>query len=68
MALVIDGKLLYLKMIKGESSTIYIKLKSRFDALLKQPKDQTSIIKKKTDIVDLVLEMGLDAAMEYYTL
>lgn len=36
MFLVIEGKLLYLKMIKGETNTTYLKLKSRFDKLVKK--------------------------------
>jgi hypothetical protein len=33
MFMVIEGKLLYLKMVKGETNTTYLKLKSRFDRL-----------------------------------
>lgn len=33
MALVLSGKLLYLKMVKGENDGTYIKLNSRFEAL-----------------------------------
>ncbi len=33
MLMVIEGKLLYLKMIKGETNTTYLKLKTRFDRL-----------------------------------
>ncbi|MEO9893098.1 reverse transcriptase domain-containing protein [Aurantibacter sp.] len=35
MFLVIEGKLLYLKMIKGDTNSTYIKLKARFDKLAK---------------------------------
>ncbi|WP_299385807.1 reverse transcriptase domain-containing protein [uncultured Lacinutrix sp.] len=34
MHMVIEGKLLYLKMVKGETNTTYLKLKSRFDKLV----------------------------------
>lgn len=33
MLMVIEGKLLYLKMVKGEENATYLKLKSRFDKL-----------------------------------
>lgn len=33
MHLVIEGKLLYLKMVKGETNSTYLKLKARFDKL-----------------------------------
>lgn len=63
MALVIDGKLLYLKMVKGADDSTYLKLKNRFDLLLKtQPNISTS----KVNIVDLILDVGLEKAMEHY--
>ena len=34
MAMVIDGKLLYLKMVKGDRDKTYLKLKERFDNLI----------------------------------
>lgn len=36
MANVISGKLLYLKMIKGEGDSIYLRLKNKFDKLCKE--------------------------------
>jgi len=33
MLMVIEGKLLYLKMVKGENNTTYLKLKARFERL-----------------------------------
>lgn len=63
MALVIGGKLLYLKMVKGANDSTYLKLKNRFDLLLKtQPNISTS----KVNIVDLILDVGLEKAMEHY--
>jgi len=63
MALVIGGKLLYLKMVKGAEDTTYLKLKDRFNLLLKtQPNISTS----KFNIVDLILDVGLEKAMENY--
>lgn len=35
MANVLEGKLLYLKMVKGDSDSVYIRLKSEFDKLAK---------------------------------
>jgi len=35
MIMVIEGKLLYLKMVKGDSDSTYLKLKNRFVNLLK---------------------------------
>ncbi len=63
MALVIDGKLLYLKMVKGVDDTTYLKLKDRFDLLLKT---QPTISTSKVNIVDLIFDVGLEKAMEHY--
>lgn len=65
MALVLEGKLLYLKMIKGENNSLYIQLKGRLDRLIhKIEKVQNKEARK--NIVDLILEIGLDAAMEVH--
>ena len=63
MMLVIDGKLLYLKMIKGENDSTYIKLKERFDNLIGIENKEK---KQNKNIVDLILDIGLDKAMENY--
>ena len=63
MALVIDGKLLYLKMVKGTEDTTYLKLKDRFNLLLKT---RPNISASKVNIVDLILDVGLEKAMEHY--
>lgn len=36
---VIDGKLLYLKMIKGDSDTVWLRLNAKFQSLVEQVKD-----------------------------
>ena len=36
MAMVIEGKLLYLKMVKCEKDSTYLKLNERFDNLIKK--------------------------------
>jgi hypothetical protein len=50
-------------MVKGADDSTYLKLKNRFDLLLKtQPNISTS----KVNIVDLILDVGLEKAMEHY--
>ncbi len=59
MTLVVQGKLDYLKMVKGEDNGVYKKLKHRFDVLL-----------EFTDPINQVLSIweneGIDQAMEVY--
>lgn len=63
MMMVIEGKLLYLKMVKGEKDSTYLKLKKRFDFLLgEQPNNTFDAI----NIVDLIFDVGLDKAMKQY--
>ena len=63
MAMVIEGKLLYLKMVKGVNDGTYLKLKERFDLLLgEQPKNNSA----EVNIVDLIFDVGLDKAMKHY--
>lgn len=50
---VIEGKLLYLKMVKGEKDSNYIKLKTKFDKLT-----------KKDDFLDSVLNLWSDEGIE----
>lgn len=66
MMLVLDGKLLYLKMVKGNSDSTYIKLKNRFDTLILRNKTIEFDNKKDKNIVDLILEIGLEDAMKKY--
>ena len=69
MMMVLDGKLLYLKMVKGENDTTYLKLKERFEILVN---GGTKIKKEKIkapigkNIVDLIFEIGLNEAMKKY--
>lgn len=56
---VIMGKLEYLKMVKGERDGTYLKLKSRFDVLVKGD----SLLEK---ILNLWEEEGIEAAMVIY--
>lgn len=66
MMMVLEGKLLYLKMIKGNNDQTYIKLKERFDELVNSNKTIKSENKQSKNIVDLILEIGLDEAMKKY--
>ena len=63
MAMVIDGKLLYLKMVKGENDSTYSKLKKRFDLLIGHKSNSN---KNPDNILDLIFEIGLDQAMTKY--
>ena len=69
MSMVLDGKLLYLKMVKGENDSTYLKLKERFDKLIGIEKlTATKNIESLQDnnIVDLILDIGLEEAMKNY--
>lgn len=59
MTMVVDGKLQYLKMVKGEKDGTYLKLKERFDALY-------TIISPINSILDIWEKEGIDKAMEVY--
>jgi RNA-directed DNA polymerase len=61
MAMVLEGKLLYLKMVKGENNSTYLRLKNRFDKLV-----GTKEIENNKNIVDLILKIGLNNAMKNY--
>jgi RNA-directed DNA polymerase len=63
MMMVVEGKLLYLKMVKGENDGTYLKLKDRFDLLIgNNPKSK----KLSDNILELILEIGLNNAMKNY--
>jgi retron-type reverse transcriptase len=59
MVLVLAGKLLYLKMVKGELDPTYMKLKARFDQL--NPK---SVFIDK--VLDIWEKEGIEQAMDFY--
>lgn len=59
MTMVLDGKLQYLKMVKGDKDGTYLKLKDRFDALY----DKISPI---NSILDVWENEGIDKAMEIF--
>lgn len=59
MANVIDGKLNYLKMVKGEENDMYLKLRERFDKLIsKQP--------FITKVLNTWEAKGIESAMDLY--
>lgn len=58
---VINGKLLYLKMIKGEDDSTYTKLKNRYEAL-KNGVEPVDINK----LLELWEQKGIHAAMKHY--
>ena len=64
---VIDGKLEFLKMVKGANNSTYIKLKSRFEKLVRPCKE---IIESKEIDLESILEVfsksGLREAMELF--
>jgi len=55
MANVIGGKLDYLKMVKGSENELYLKLKVRFDALIKI--DKNGIDETKPDHLESILSL-----------
>ena len=63
MAMVIEGKLLYLKMVKGADDGTYLKLKKWFDLLLGTTSKKNS---EAVNILDLIFDVGLDEAMTHY--
>ncbi|ARV12014.1 hypothetical protein BTO09_06485 [Gilvibacter sp. SZ-19] len=69
LIMVLEGKLLYLKMVKGEYDPTYVKLRSRFRELLNP--DSAITINLSDDnyesiILDTIFSDGLDEAMKEY--
>lgn len=59
MMMVLAGKLLYLKMVKGSQDDTYLKLKTRFDNLMNVENSINSIL-------DIWENQGIERAMEVY--
>lgn len=72
MAMVIAGKLDFLRMVKGGDNPLYGKLKKRFEALVQRTASEKKIqLPRKKDlniILDPLLKYGLDDAMNLYSL
>jgi retron-type reverse transcriptase len=66
MEMVLEGKLLYLKMVKGENDGTYLKLKERLDILIGIP--VVSEKNNNANILDLIFEVGLNNAMKNYSI
>lgn len=66
MAMVIEGKLLYLKMVKGQYDTTYIKLAERLKNVSEQGANKASDISSSLNIVELIFEVGLEKAMKNF--
>lgn len=67
MANVIAGKLEYLKMVKGEGNEMYLKLRGRFDNLAEEKSE--ALLSKESHlnkVVEILINDGLDNAMNYY--
>jgi hypothetical protein len=65
---VIDGKLNYLKMVKGLDNKLFLNLKERFDSLININFAENYIKKNITNekIIELIFNIGLDKAMNNY--
>jgi hypothetical protein len=67
MANVLKGKLLFLKMVKGDEDGTYIGLKSRIDILTNKISESTKENKVDLDsILEVFVKSGLDDAMELF--
>ena len=64
---VLDGKLEFLKMVKGKEDLTYTRLKERFDKLtrLKETKDQSKI--DLNSVLNTLVNQGLSKAMALYS-
>lgn len=52
MANVLDGKLMYLKMVKGEDDSVYLRLKTKFDTLCHKLHDPSRATPRGTTYVE----------------
>lgn len=59
MVMVLEGKLLYLKMVKGDKDATYLKLKQRFDLLIESKSNISHIL-------DLWENEGIEKAMQVF--
>jgi RNA-directed DNA polymerase len=62
MAMVLEGKLLYLKMVKGDTDSTYLKLKNRYDILISKMLKLLSV----DNILEIWETEGIESAMEAF--
>jgi RNA-directed DNA polymerase len=63
---VLLGKLDYLKMVKGNTNNLYVKLKERYNSLLIQSKGLEKKYPSHEEILNVLFAKGLKEAMEIY--
>ena len=63
---VLSGKLDFLKMVKGEHDSTYIKLKGRFDVLYEIQSIQSANSNPLDKVLNILIYKGLDIAMDEY--
>jgi len=68
--IVVEGKLLYLKMVKGPYDSTYLKLKSRFDNLISRNQNSSKIktrpLSELYREVDEIFDYGYENALKKY--
>ncbi len=63
---VLDGKLRFLKMVKGEEDATYLGLKNRFDKLIEFSNEKKIIKVDMYAVINAILYKGLDEGIELY--
>jgi len=63
---VLDGKLDFMKMVKGEQDSTYLKLRDRFDKLTQQSSTSNSKKVSLDEILDTILNQGLNKGIDLY--
>lgn len=66
MANVISGKMDYLKMVKGVDNELYVKLRSRFEALTGSNNTKSSNPQHLEKVLEILFDRGLEDAMDIY--
>lgn len=66
MKKVIEGKLNYLKMVKGSENELYLNLKRRYEILSGDPENSYVRHVYLDKVVEMILSKGLNFAMEHY--
>lgn len=66
MSNVIEGKLLFLKMVKGNDDSVYQKLSARFDKLILQIEDNHISSPLMDEVIDTIIGKDLTKGIELY--